>query len=151
MQGNIDHLGVATCSPMRCASRDGGSDAVWPPGHQVGNVEDHPPACPPSAPLGHQCSNFVIHRIQNPDDLTQIRQRTPFIAEAVLKRLPSLPKQNALMFVNLPTTFKVKEAKPLPKSDDARIKELWFHEEGRPVSIELAQVKQANPAQGQVP
>lgn len=101
-----------------------------------------------------QCSNFVIHRIQNPDDLSQIRQMTPFISEAVLKRLPSLPKQHALVFgtsVNLPTTFKVKEAKPLPKSDDARIKELWFHEEGRPVFIELAQVKQANPAQGQVP
>lgn len=79
---------------------------------------------------------------------------TPFISEAVLKRLPSLPKQHALVFgtsVNLPTTFKVKEAEPLPKSDDARIKELWFHEEGRPVFIELAQANQANPAQGQVP
>ncbi|MCQ4504008.1 ATP-binding protein, partial [Vibrio parahaemolyticus] len=43
-----------------------------------------------------QCSNFVIHRIQNPDDLSQIRQMTPFISEAVLKRLPSLPKQHAL-------------------------------------------------------
>ena len=100
-----------------------------------------------------QCSNFVIHRIQNPDDLSQIRQMTPFISEAVLKRLPSLPKQHALVFgtsVNLPTTFKVQEAKPLPKSDDARIKELWFHEEGRPVFIELLQVEQANPAQGHV-
>ena len=45
-----------------------------------------------------QCSNFVIHRIQNPDDLSQIRQMTPFISEAVLKRLPSLPKQHALVF-----------------------------------------------------
>lgn len=85
-----------------------------------------------------QCSNFVIHRIQNPDDLSQIRQMTPFISEAVLKRLPSLPKQHALVFgtsVNLPTTFKVRDAKPLPKSDDAKIGELWFHEEGRAASI----------------
>lgn len=88
-----------------------------------------------------QCSNFVIHRIQNPDDLSQIRQMTPFISDAVLKRLPSLPKQHALVFgtsVNLPTTFKVREAKPLPKSDDARIGELWFHEEGRAAQIRIS-------------
>jgi hypothetical protein len=88
-----------------------------------------------------QCSNFVIHRIQNPDDLSQIRQMTPFISDAVLKRLPSLPKQHALVFgtaVNLPTTFKVREAKPLPKSDDAKIGELWFHEEGRAALVRIA-------------
>lgn len=87
-----------------------------------------------------QCSNFVIHRIQNPDDLSQIRQMTPFISEAVLKRLPSLPKQHALVFgtsVNLPTTFKVREAKPRPHSDDTRIVDLWFHEEGRLADVQL--------------
>lgn len=88
-----------------------------------------------------QCSNFVVHRMQNPDDLSQIRQMTPFISEAVLKRLPSLPKQHALVFgtsVNLPTTFKVREAKPLPKSDDAKTGELWFHEEGRAAQIRIS-------------
>ena len=87
-----------------------------------------------------QCSNFVIHRIQNPDDLSQIRQMTPFISEAVLKRLPSLPKQHALVFgtaMNLPTTFQVREAKPLPKSDDAKIGELWFHEDGRAALVSI--------------
>ena len=88
-----------------------------------------------------QCSNFVVHRIQNPDDLSQIRQMTPFISEAVLKRLPSLPKQHALVFgtsVNLPTTFKVREAVPRPHSDDTRIVDLWFHEEGRRAGINLS-------------
>lgn len=87
-----------------------------------------------------QCSNFVIHRIQNPDDLSQIRQMTPFISDAVLKRLPSLPKQHALIFgtsVNLPTTFRVRNAVPLPKSDDAKIRDLWFHEEGRTVQLQI--------------
>nr|WP_232793419.1 ATP-binding protein [Caulobacter hibisci] len=87
-----------------------------------------------------QCSNFVVHRIQNPDDLAQIRQMTPFISDAVLKRLPSLPKQHALVFgtsVNLPTTFKVRQASPRPRSDDARIVERWFHEDGRPAEIRL--------------
>ena len=87
-----------------------------------------------------QCSNFVVHRIQNPDDLSQIRQMTPFISDAVLKRLPSLPKQHALVFgtsVNLPTTFKVRNASPRPSSDDTRIVDLWFHEEGRHANVAL--------------
>lgn len=88
-----------------------------------------------------QCANFVVHRIQNPDDLAHIRQMTPFISEAVLKRLPSLPKQHALVFgtsVNLPTTFKVREAKPLPLSDDTKICDLWFRKENDPIEIRLS-------------
>jgi DNA helicase HerA-like ATPase len=88
-----------------------------------------------------QCSNFVVHRIQNPDDLSQIRQMSPTISDGVLRRLPTLPKQHALVFgnsVNLPTTFKVRTARPLPASDDAQIVDLWFHEAGRNASIVLS-------------
>lgn len=88
-----------------------------------------------------QCSNFVVHRIQNPDDLSQIRLMTPFISESVLRRLPSLPKQHALVFgtsVNLPTTFKVRQAVPRPRSDDTRIVDLWFHKEGQLADIRIA-------------
>jgi DNA helicase HerA-like ATPase len=95
-----------------------------------------------------QCSNFVVHRIQNPDDLSQIRQMTPFISDAVLKRLPSLPKQHALIFgtsVNLPTTFRVREASPRPRSDDTRVIDLWFHEEGRPADIHLRPFRSVSP------
>jgi Helicase HerA, central domain len=82
-----------------------------------------------------QCSNFVVHRIQNPEDLSHIRQMTPFISEAVLRRLPSLPKQHALVFgnaVNLPTTFKVRNADPVPLSHDTKIRELWFRKSDQP-------------------
>ncbi|NKM12097.1 DUF87 domain-containing protein [Rhizobium laguerreae] len=92
-----------------------------------------------------QCSNFVVHRIQNPDDMSQIRQMTPFISDGVLRRLPSLPKQHALVFgnsVNLPTTFKVRSASPLPASDDAKIVDLWFHENGRVAQINLMTAKE---------
>lgn len=87
-----------------------------------------------------QCSNFVVHRIQNPDDLSQIRQMTPFISEAVLKRLPSLPKQHALVFgnaVKLPTTFRVRQAQPRPHSDDSRIRRLWFQAPGKPAALKM--------------
>ncbi len=86
-----------------------------------------------------QCSNFVVHRIQNPDDLMHIRQMTPFVSDSVMRRLPSLPKQHALIFgnaVNLPTTFRVRDVDPRPKSDDAAIRELWFTYLGKPLDLE---------------
>lgn len=76
-----------------------------------------------------QCSNFIVHRIQNPEDLSHIRQITPHISETILKRMPSIPTQHALIFghaVNLPTTFKVNNADPLPLSDNNRVSENWF-------------------------
>lgn len=76
-----------------------------------------------------QCNNFIIHRIQNPDDLSQIKQMTPFISETVLQRLPSLPKQHALIFgsaVKIPTTFRVRDASPTPNSNDTQVRDLWF-------------------------
>lgn len=87
-----------------------------------------------------QCSNFVVHRIQNPDDLQHIRQMTPFVSDSVMKRLPSLPKQHALIFgnaVNLPTTFKVRDVKPKPKSDDAAIRDLWFRPDGAATELQF--------------
>jgi hypothetical protein len=101
-----------------------------------------------------QCSNFVVHRIQNPDDLAHIRQMTPFISESVMKRLPSLPKQHALIFgnsVNLPTTFKVRNVDPKPKSDDAAIRDLWFKAEGEGVELKAgSKVRRTKPHLGPV-
>ena len=101
-----------------------------------------------------QCSNFMVHRIQNPDDLVHIRQMTPFISESVLKRLPSLPKQHALIFgnaVNLPTTFRVRDVHPRPKSDDAEIRELWFKESGKPVELLPPRLPQSDPPPPEAP
>ncbi|WP_330744915.1 ATP-binding protein [Chryseobacterium sp. CP-77] len=85
-----------------------------------------------------QCSNFIVHRIQNPEDLSHIRQITPHISETVLKRLPSIPIQHALIFghsVNLPTTFKVNDANPKPKSDNNEISENWFKPRNHQVKL----------------
>lgn len=85
-----------------------------------------------------QCSNFIVHRIQNPEDLSHIRQITPHISETILKRLPSIPTQHALIFghsVNLPTTFKVNEANPKPKSDNNEISKNWFKEKNSQVKL----------------
>ena len=85
-----------------------------------------------------QCSNFIVHRIQNPEDLSHIRQITPHISETILKRLPSIPTQHALIFghaVNLPTTFKVNTADPKPKSDNNEISKNWFREKNFNVEL----------------
>ncbi len=76
-----------------------------------------------------QCNNFIVHRIQNPDDLSHIRQITPHISEATLKKLPSIPTQHALIFgsaVNIPTLYKVKNASPKPLSDNNHVSDNWF-------------------------
>jgi len=85
-----------------------------------------------------QCSNFIVHRIQNPEDLQHIRQITPHISETVLKRMPSIPTQHALIFghaVNLPTTFKVNDANPKPKSDNNEISKNWFRDKTFPINF----------------
>ncbi|WP_312206962.1 ATP-binding protein [Epilithonimonas hominis] len=85
-----------------------------------------------------QCSNFIVHRIQNPEDLSHIRQITPHISETILRRLPSIPTQHALIFghaVNLPTTFKVNEADPKPKSDNNEVSKNWFKEKGFDIDL----------------
>jgi DNA helicase HerA-like ATPase len=76
-----------------------------------------------------QCSNFIVHRIQNPEDLTQIRQMTPHISASILSRLPSIPRQHALVFghaVQIPTLFKVNNANPTPHSSDNNVTKNWF-------------------------
>jgi uncharacterized protein len=77
-----------------------------------------------------QCSNFIIHRIQNPEDLSQIRQMTPHISASILSRLPSIPRQHALVFghaVQIPTLFKVNDAIPTPHSTDNDVTKNWFY------------------------
>ncbi|WP_347069855.1 ATP-binding protein [Flavobacterium sp. WV_118_3] len=78
-----------------------------------------------------QCSNFIVHRIQNPDDLSHIRQMTPHISSNIMTRLPSIPRQHALVFghsVQIPTLFKVNDAEPTPHSNDSDIVKHWFKE-----------------------
>ncbi len=88
-----------------------------------------------------QCGNFIIHRIQNPEDLSHIKQMTPHISDAVLKRLPSIPTQQALVFgqaVNVPSLFKVNKADPLPKSDNNQVSKNWFMSKDATLTISLS-------------
>lgn len=78
-----------------------------------------------------QCSNFVIHRVQNPDDLQYISKMVPYVNSGTIERLTYLQTGHALVFgtaINLPTLTKFEEANPKPDSENAQISEKWYVE-----------------------
>lgn len=78
-----------------------------------------------------QCSNFIVHRVQNPDDLQYISKMVPYVNQGMIERLTYLQTGNALVFgtaINLPTLTKFEQANPKPDSDNAKISEKWYIE-----------------------
>lgn len=76
-----------------------------------------------------QCSNFIIHRVQNPDDLQYISKMVPYINQNMIDRLTYLQTGHALVFgsaINLPTLTKFAQAEPKTDSDNAQISEKWY-------------------------
>ena len=76
-----------------------------------------------------QCSNFIIHRVQNPDDLQYISRMVPYVNQGMIDRLTYLQTGHALVFgtaINLPTLTRFDEAFPKPDSENAKISEKWY-------------------------
>lgn len=77
-----------------------------------------------------QCSNFIIHRVQNPDDLQYISKMVPYINRGILDRLTYLQTGTALVFgtaINLPTLtrFAIASPKPIVTAQEYRKNGLW--------------------------
>lgn len=78
-----------------------------------------------------QCSNFIIHRVQNPDDLNYISRMVPYINKNIISRLTYLQTGNALVFgsaITLPTLTQFDIATPRTDSENAKISEKWYVE-----------------------
>ena len=76
-----------------------------------------------------QCSNFIIHRIQSPEDLHYISRMVPYINQETINRLTYLQTGTALVFgtsINLPMLIKIEQANPKTDSDNAKISEKWY-------------------------
>lgn len=76
-----------------------------------------------------QCSNFIIHRVQNPDDLSYISRMVPYISEGIIDRLTYLQTGHALIFgtaINIPTLTKFERAKPETDGQNAKISKKWY-------------------------
>lgn len=77
-----------------------------------------------------QCSNFIVHRVQNPDDLSYISRMVPYINKGIIDRLTYLKTGSALVFgtaINIPTLTEFAPANPKTDSDSAEISKSWFH------------------------
>ena len=78
-----------------------------------------------------QCSNLIIHRVQNPDDLKYISRMVPYINSNMIERLTYLQTGNALVFgtaINIPTLTRFDQARPATDSENAKITEKWYVE-----------------------
>lgn len=74
-----------------------------------------------------QCNSFIVHRLQNPEDLRYFREIVPAIHSTLLEQLPSLASQTALILgecVRAPMHVKIRTASPKPQSKNP---ELWKH------------------------
>ena len=76
-----------------------------------------------------QCSNFIVHRVQNPDDLQYISRMVPYINQNTINRLTYLQTGDALIFgtaIRLPSLARFLPARPKPDSENAKISEKWY-------------------------
>jgi DNA helicase HerA-like ATPase len=86
-----------------------------------------------------QCSSFVVHRLQNPEDLRYFKEIVPGIYGDLLNQLPALAPQTALVLgecVRAPALVRIREAQPLPRSRDPRFYEHWVAETPAAVPVE---------------
>ncbi len=76
-----------------------------------------------------QCSNFIIHKIQNPDDIQYISRMVPYVNQGIVDRITYLRRGYALVFgtaINLPTLTTFEKANPTPNSGNSNIVEKWY-------------------------
>lgn len=83
-----------------------------------------------------QCSNFITHRVQNPDDLQYLSKMVPYINAGTIERLTYLQTGHALVFgvaINVPTLTRFEPASPAPDSDNAQISKKWYISKSAPL------------------
>jgi len=79
-----------------------------------------------------QCNSFIVHRLQNPEDLRYFKEIVPGIYDQLLDQLPALAPRNALVLgecVRAPALAFVREANPAPKSKDPKFYEKWVSDD----------------------
>ncbi|HEX9724364.1 MAG TPA: ATP-binding protein, partial [Vicinamibacteria bacterium] len=86
-----------------------------------------------------QCSSFIVHRLQNPEDLRYFKDIVPGIYGPLLDQLPALAPQTALVLgecVRAPALVRIREAQPLPRSRDPRFYRYWVKDTDPAVDVE---------------
>lgn len=86
-----------------------------------------------------QCNSFIVHRLQNPEDLRYFKEIVPGIYGPMLEQVPALAAQTALVLgecVSAPTLVKIREARPIPRSRDPKFYQYWTTDEVPIVAVE---------------
>lgn len=86
-----------------------------------------------------QCSSFIVHRLQNPEDLRYFKEIVPGIYGPMLEQIPALAPQTALVLgecVPAPALVKVREARPVPRSRDPQFYRYWVSDAPPAVDVE---------------
>lgn len=82
-----------------------------------------------------QCNSFIVHRLQNPEDLRYFREIVPGMYGQLLDQLPALAPRSALVLgecVQAPALVDIREASPVPKSKNPKFYRSWTQEERQP-------------------
>ncbi len=75
-----------------------------------------------------QCNSFIVHRLQNPEDLRYFREIVPGIFGQLLEQLPALAPRTALVLgecVQAPALVEMREVNPAPRSKNPRFYKSW--------------------------
>ena len=86
-----------------------------------------------------QCNSFIVHRLQNPEDLRYFRDIVPGIYGPMLEQVPALAPRTALVLgecISAPTLVKIRNAHPIPRSRDPEFYNYWTAEEEPTVNVE---------------
>jgi DNA helicase HerA-like ATPase len=86
-----------------------------------------------------QCSSFIVHRLQNPEDLRYFKEIVPGIYGPMLEQIPALAPQTALVLgecVPAPALVKIREARPKPRSRDPMFYRYWTADSVPAVDVE---------------
>jgi hypothetical protein len=78
-----------------------------------------------------QCNSFVVHRLQNPEDLRYFREIVPGIYNQLLDQLPALAPRCALVIgecIQAPALVEIREANPIPRSKNPQFYKSWTEE-----------------------
>lgn len=102
-----------------------------------------------------QCNSFLLHRITNDRDQDLIQRLVPDNLRGLLRELPSLPSQNAVLLgwaSELPVLVRMDDLPTAqqPRSDDPEFWDVWTGEKERNISWEdIAQDWQAGSSEKQ--
>lgn len=86
-----------------------------------------------------QCNSFIVHRLQNPEDIRYFRDVVPGIYKPIFEQLPALAPQTALVLgecVSAPMLVKIRDVNPRPRSDDPKFYDYWVRDKVSDVPVE---------------